>query len=252
MPSRYRPLLDSSVSGDLEVLIDQAKPANSDKFERFTYTPNPTVSDIIPKRGLAAGGIPITVTGDWLNSIQKPLIVLFSENYTASFPCQKAADRKVMTCAQPSYPYPVAAGKSVEANVTFVMDDVPRMSLQLDEPFSIRSNPVLEPLSPSGRIKFNVGDEDHITLEGSNLDVVDVQYYSIRIGDVKWCNVTNLAATVSFVCMYLRMYLLVRLFICMSVFDINILGLLGLIYRLTAIAVFCLAAEVHPGKGKRG
>ena len=202
LASRSRRSLNSSVPGDLQVFIDKARPTNSGNFEQFIYTPNPTVSSISPLRGLAAGGIPITVTGDWLNSIQRPLIVLFNENYTASFPCETGTDRKVMTCAQPSYPYPVAAGKSVEVNVTFVMDDVPRMSLQLDEPFSIQSNPVFEPLSPSGKRVFNIDEEDHIILEGSNLKVVDVQYYRIRIGDSKSCNVTNLATDVSFLCMY--------------------------------------------------
>ena len=231
LPSRSRRSLNSSVPGDLQVFIDKARPTNSGNFEQFTYTPNPTVSNIKPLRGLAAGGIPITVRGDWLTSIQKPLIVLFNENYTASFPCQTATDHKVMTCAQPSYPYPVAAGKSVQVDVTFVMDDVPRMSLQLDEPFSIQSNPVFEPLSPSGRRVFKVGGEEHIILEGSNLNVVDLQYYRIRIGDSKLCNVTTLATDVS---------------LPACLFDINIFWLVGCLnYR--HIAVFCLATAVHPG-----
>jgi plexin A len=194
--SRYSP--NSSVSGDLQVIIDQAMPTKNGNFVPFIYTPNPTVFDIVPKVGLAAGGIPITVTGDWLNSIQQPLIVLFSENYVTSFPCQPATERRTMTCVQPSYPDPVTADRSVEVNVTFVMDDVPRMSLQLKQSFLFRSNPVFRRLSSPGETVLNIDDDDDddsIILEGNNLDVVGMQYYVIEIGNSKLCNVTDLAAT---------------------------------------------------------
>ena len=250
LPSRSRRSLNSSVPGDLQVFIDKARPTNSGNFEQFTYTPNPIVSNIKPLRGLAAGGIPITVRGDWLTSIQKPLIVLFNENYTSSFPCQTATDRKVMTCVQPSYPYPVAAGKSVEVNVTFVMDDVPRMSLQLREPFSFWSNPVFEPLSSFGKRVFDIDDEDHIKIEGSNLNVVDLQYYIIRLGDSKWCNVTKLEIRVSLLCMYVCT-LPACLAICLSVFVFPCIHYLifswlsGCLIYHSFIPVFCVAAVVH-------
>jgi plexin A len=200
LSSRFQRSLNStepqvSMLGDLQVSIDKARPTDNggQQLEQFLYTPNPTVINITPKRGLAAGGIPINVTGDWLDSVQQPLIVLSDENNNMKFPCQRATNRKEMTCYQPSYPNQVPEGRNVKVNVTFIMDSVPRASLQLKELFSIWPDPVFERFTEPRVFKE---DEDQIILRGRNLDVVDAKYYEVRLGDSKWCNVTNLATDV--------------------------------------------------------
>ena len=191
----FIPSLSSIPSQPLDGVVLRIDNATNSSLmdQKFIYTPNPTIKDIDPKQGLKHGGVILKVTGTWLNSVQNAKIVFRNDMWSARSDCKNyKTNQKVMACVQP--PFPESVRQDVSLNVTFEMDGVPQSSLQLSGAFVIKPDPVFEMLKPD----YSIDTNDHIVLEGTNLDIVMQQLYTIYLGKEIVCNITNFAGNVSF------------------------------------------------------
>ena len=154
-------------------------------------------------RGIPAGGITISVKGEHLNIIQKPMMYvevdgeLFSSNCTSI----SAVEMKCESPAVPMDPQKETEffedREYVELDYGFLMDNVKGvmgLSSRKYNPFSrfrMYRNPVYHPFNEENRIKYY--RSEYLTINGKNLDGASQESdVTVWIGS-STCNVTSLS-----------------------------------------------------------
>uniref|UniRef100_A0A8C7ZK42 Plexin A1 n=1 Tax=Oryzias sinensis TaxID=183150 RepID=A0A8C7ZK42_9TELE len=176
----------AKATGAMPVMVDINSAELRNPEVKFNYTSDPTILKIDPDWSIASGGTTLTVTGTDFATIKEPRM---RAKYGAALSVNNCTvlNNTVMVCLVPSVAgsdqlLPDAVTSPDE--IGFVMDDVHSV-LVVNETFSYHPDPVLEPLSPTGKLVLK--PTSPLILKGRNLiPVVTGNYklnYTVLIGD---------------------------------------------------------------------
>ncbi|KAF6731883.1 Plexin-A1 [Oryzias melastigma] len=173
-------------TGHTPVMVDINSAELRNPEVKFNYTSDPTILKIDPDWSIASGGTLLTITGTNLATIKEPKM---RAKYGAAESANNCTvlNNTVMVCLAPS----VAGSDRVLPDavispdeIGFIMDDVHSV-LVVNETFSYHPDPVLEPLSPTGKLVLK--PTSPLILKGRNLiPAVTGNYklnYTVLIGD---------------------------------------------------------------------
>uniref|UniRef100_A0A3B3IC06 Plexin-A1 n=1 Tax=Oryzias latipes TaxID=8090 RepID=A0A3B3IC06_ORYLA len=176
----------AKATGAMPVMVDINSAELRNPEVKFNYTSDPTILKIDPDWSIASGGTTLTVTGTDFATIKEPRM---RAKYGAALSVNNCTvlNNTVMVCLVPS----VAGSDQLLPDavispdeIGFVMDDVHSV-LVVNETFSYHPDPVLEPLSPTGKLVLK--PTSPLILKGRNLiPVVTGNYklnYTVLIGD---------------------------------------------------------------------
>ncbi|KAG1683403.1 Plexin-A2 [Nymphon striatum] len=182
--------------------------AGERKFEKgtFEYRINPTITSVesgvagygIPQ-GIPAGGIVITVKGKNLKDIQDPKFYVSVNGQDYVNRCHIVPEApNTMRCKSPVIPQEAISFESdlpVKLEYGLIMDnvtDLRNLSARREfRPFYLYPNPVYEPFTNEGGIKFY--KNEYMTIDGKNLDRAGQKSdVIVRIG-AGYCNVTSMS-----------------------------------------------------------
>ncbi|BFZ14638.1 hypothetical protein BsWGS_17677 [Bradybaena similaris] len=189
--------------GSITVTIDDAKVTAEESGTplQFSYITDPTIKKIMPLRSILSGGIPLTVTGTYLDASVKPVLTgTHSSNHTelgVSSPCKVGSDGTQMICPSLNLSGVIkdihSPPQSVRLYFLYDNNKVPRDHLTSGTLFQYYPDPVI--------LKFPQMVTEHdvslgvMTFSGRNLDLgVTAPDIHIFIGE-RPCNVTHLTAS---------------------------------------------------------
>ncbi|XP_060073479.1 plexin-A4-like [Ylistrum balloti] len=175
----------------------------SDQF--FDYEENPVIEDVNPKRSIRSGGITITVTGQNLDSVKNPKMVILTDQAMFEGDCNPG-NSEMFTCLSPMIDPQIfnihrRRDLSVPSVRTFHyglrMDNVTDLLnlTKYDEKqfktFSIYPDPTFEPF-PGNKIKsFQKKNNEYLTISGQYLSSgIRQSDVTVKIGR-GYCNVTS-------------------------------------------------------------
>uniref|UniRef100_A0A8C8E064 Plexin-A1 n=1 Tax=Oryzias sinensis TaxID=183150 RepID=A0A8C8E064_9TELE len=178
----------AKATGAMPVMVDINSAELRNPEVKFNYTSDPTILKIDPDWSIASGGTTLTVTGTDFATIKEPRMrAKYGAALSVNVSNCTVLNNTVMVCLVPSVAgsdqlLPDAVTSPDE--IGFVMDDVHSV-LVVNETFSYHPDPVLEPLSPTGKLVLK--PTSPLILKGRNLiPVVTGNYklnYTVLIGD---------------------------------------------------------------------
>ncbi|XP_065351810.1 plexin-B isoform X4 [Cloeon dipterum] len=178
----------------------------------FNYTKDPTIMEIKPLKSFASGGRMITVHGTDLDSIQKPEMVVYSDNEPINKTICNVLNDALMECPSPPinlefltasrqkrsrHQRSLSKFREVSYQIGFVMDNVEKVRDmgKYFEHISSQLTYVEDPKIfqfPNYKKSYK---GDTLVIEGENLNLASEEYdVNVTIG-TRPCNVTSLANT---------------------------------------------------------
>lgn len=181
--------------GFVNMTIDQTV-ITSDTVE-YSYVPNPQVTDLIPKKSVQSGGIPMNVYGRDFSIIQRPQMIVWVGNKDYVGDCKRKRDSHLI-CYFPNITEPLSSSNlklPQHLSYGFKMDKV-RSLLNLTNDLGtveVQENPIFIPFNE--KVKSHLYTNEYLTINGRNLNkAVDEEHVSVRIG-MGYCNVTSIASS---------------------------------------------------------
>ncbi|XP_032235648.2 plexin-A4 [Nematostella vectensis] len=179
-------------SGVVQVTFDGFRPLSPPG--EFSFTADPFVDDISPKKTFPGGGLRMTVRGKYFESVQNPKMYYTIAGMDGARSeveeCVKVSNTE-MICPSPNVTeFNVMPGSmnGSELIVGFIMDQVP--GLENETTLAITENPFFLPFA-SGERELK---EANLIIEGKNLDILSKDDVFVTVGGVP-CNLTGLDDT---------------------------------------------------------
>ncbi|XP_036358669.1 plexin-A1 isoform X4 [Octopus sinensis] len=187
---------DRLMRGMVNMTIDQTV-INSNNVD-YSYVVNPKVSDIVPKKSVCGGGIPMNVYGQNFSIIQQPQMIVWVRNkeYRGQ-DCSQMRDSHLI-CYFPNITEPVTSGNinlPQRFSYGFHMDNVTNLLNLTDYlgTVEVQDNPIFSKFTE--KVKSHLYTNEYLTINGQNLNkAVDEAHVSVRIGMGR-CNVTSIASS---------------------------------------------------------
>ncbi|CAI9601031.1 unnamed protein product, partial [Staurois parvus] len=172
-------------SAEIQIHINRAVLRNPEV--KYNYTEDPTVQKIEPEWSITSGGTPLTVSGLNLATIREPKIRAKYGEVERENNCTVYNDT-TMVCLAPSIENPLKTPPELgdkPDEIGFIMDNVQALLIVNMTSFTYYSDPVFEPLSPSGNLELKPSSP--LIIKGRNiLPAVPGNFrlnYTVLIGD---------------------------------------------------------------------